>query len=309
MSGADSTRLVIEVLASFLAFLASGNNLSVNAGAVVGTRALNYVHAVLIALAGYITGLLIQGHLMHIGNTNDLIIITSLLSSISMFVIGEYLGVPMSLVFTLYSVYLGFEVAYMGEALRAFKTVLAWLLIPLLTSLLANAFYQVMIRLARKRPITYIHALQVLTIPSTFLLSFSFGANNLGLLWALTGYSREGLDAIVIGSALGIIVIGWKTLRALSTSLLTISPITGLALQVFSFLAMEVSTLLSIPMSVTITSSFGLVGMGVAHRFKMLNLAYFRRIVIGFLLSIFIGLLIGVLIGLAYSISHARVHH
>ncbi|WP_054855848.1 hypothetical protein [Vulcanisaeta sp. JCM 16161] len=56
--------LIDYILAFFLSFLVSGNNLSANAGAAVGSRSIDYKYAIVIALLGYILGLWLQGTYM-----------------------------------------------------------------------------------------------------------------------------------------------------------------------------------------------------------------------------------------------------
>ncbi len=136
----------------------------------------------------------------------------------------------------------------------------------------------------------YVGIYRVLSILTVFLLSFSFGANNLGLLWALLNFSYKGLLLIIISSILGVLLIGWRTLYRLSTGLFTLGPLTSFTVQLFSFMAMEIGTIYSVPMPVTVTTSFGLVGVGAAHRFRIINLKYFNELILGFIVSIIIGL-------------------
>ncbi|WP_054857350.1 inorganic phosphate transporter [Vulcanisaeta sp. JCM 16159] len=131
---------------------------------------------------------------------------------------------------------------------------------------------------------------RALSIITVFLLSFSFGANNLGLIWALLSFSYKGMLLVIAGSILGVLLIGWRTLYRLSSGLFTIGSLTSFTVQLFSFIAMEIGTLFSVPMPVTITTSFGLVGVGAAHRFRIINLRYFNELILGFIVSIIIGL-------------------
>ncbi|WP_054857348.1 hypothetical protein [Vulcanisaeta sp. JCM 16159] len=58
------TLVINYVLAFLLSFLVSGNNLSANAGAAVGSRSIDYKYAIAIALLGYVLGLWLQGTYM-----------------------------------------------------------------------------------------------------------------------------------------------------------------------------------------------------------------------------------------------------
>ncbi|WP_054842532.1 hypothetical protein [Vulcanisaeta distributa] len=60
------TLFINYALAFSLSFLVSGNNLSANAGAAVGSKSIDYKYAVVIALLGYVLGLWLQGTYMRL---------------------------------------------------------------------------------------------------------------------------------------------------------------------------------------------------------------------------------------------------
>ncbi|GAB6948241.1 inorganic phosphate transporter [Vulcanisaeta sp. JCM 16161] len=281
--------LIDYILAFFLSFLVSGNNLSANAGAAVGSRSIDYKYAIVIALLGYILGLWLQGTYMRANVVSGDIAMVAMAVTIVIFLIGESMRVPMSLTGSLYASLVGASLALgriMGNAVLVLSY---WLSLPIIVMLLSYILYKflgVFSRLSFK----YVGIYRALSVITIFLLSFSFGANNLGLLWALLNFSSRGLLLIIISSILGVLLIGWRTLYKLSTSLFTIGPLTSFTVQLFSFMAMEIGTLYSVPMPVTVTTSFGLVGVGAAHRFRIINLRYFNELVIGFVVSIIVGL-------------------
>ena len=283
------TLIIDYILAFLLSFLVSGNNLSANAGAAVGSRSIDYKYALLIALLGYILGLWLQGTYMRANVVSSNVALVAMAVTIVIFIIGEGMRVPMSLTGSLYASLVGASLALgriMGNAVLVLSY---WLSLPVIVMLLSYALYKFLSTLSRLsfRYVGIYRALSVLTI---FLLSFSFGANNLGLLWALLNFSYRGLLLIIISSILGVLLIGWRTLYKLSTSLFTIGPLTSFTVQLFSFVAMEVGTIYSVPMPVTVTTSFGLVGVGAAHRFRIINLRYFNELILGFITSIIVGL-------------------
>ncbi|WP_054842531.1 inorganic phosphate transporter [Vulcanisaeta distributa] len=210
--------------------------------------------------------------------------------TIVIFIVGESMRVPMSLTGSLYASLVGASLA-LGRVLRNAVFVLSyWLSLPIIVMLLSYILYKSLGALSRLS-FRYVGIYRVLSILTVFLLSFSFGANNLGLLWALLNFSYKGLLLIIISSILGVLLIGWRTLYRLSTGLFTLGPLTSFTVQLFSFMAMEIGTIYSVPMPVTVTTSFGLVGVGgAAHRFRIINLRYFNELILGFIVSIIIGL-------------------
>ena len=282
--------LVIDYILAFsLSFLVSGNNLSANAGAAVGSRSIDYKYALLIALLGYILGLWLQGTYMRANVVSSDTAMVAMAVTIVIFIIGESMRVPMSLTGSLYASLVGATLA-LGHIMSNAVFVLSyWLSLPIIVMMLSYILYKSLGAFSRMS-FRYVGAYRALSIITVFLLSFSFGANNLGLLWALLNFSYRGLLLIIVGSVLGVLLIGWRTLYKLSTSLFTIGPLTSFTVQLFSFVAMEVGTIYSVPMPVTVTTSFGLVGVGAAHRFRIINLRYFNELILGFITSIIVGL-------------------
>ncbi|MFB6470312.1 MAG: inorganic phosphate transporter [Vulcanisaeta sp. AZ3] len=287
--------LVNYVLAFVLSFLVSGNNLSANAGAAVGSRSVNYRFALVVAVLGYVLGLWLQGTYMRANVVSGVVAEVAMAVSIVIFLVGEGMRVPISLTGSLYASLLGASLAF-GHLLGNAVFVLGyWLSLPVLVMAFSYLLYRSLSVFSRFS-FRYVGVYRLLSIVTVFLLSFSFGANNLGLLWALLGFSYRGLLVIIVSSILGALIIGWRTLYRLSSGLFTLGPLTSFTVQLFSFMAMEVGTFYSVPMPVTVTTSFGLVGVGAAHRFRVINLSYFNELIVGFVASIIIGSLLSYLI-------------
>ncbi len=283
------TLIIDYALAFALSFLVSGNNLSANAGAAVGSRSIDYKYALLIALIGYVLGLWLQGMYMRANVVSGDVAMVAMSVAIIIFIIGESMKVPISLTGSLYASLIGATLA-LGHVMSNAVFVLSyWLSLPVVVMLLSYILYK-SLGVFSRASFRYVGVYRALSVITVFLLSFSFGANNLGLLWALLDFSYRGLLLIIISSVLGILLIGWRTLYRLGTGLFTLGPLTSFTVQLFSFIAMEIGTLYSVPMPVTVTTSFGLVGVGAAHRFRIINLKYFNELLLGFVASIIVGL-------------------
>jgi Phosphate/sulphate permeases len=291
----SSTVFINYVLAFALSFLVSGNNLSANAGAAVGSRSIDYKYALLIAVLGYVLGLWLQGMYMRANVVGGEVAMVAMIVTVTIFVIGESMRVPISLTGSLYASLVGASLA-LNHLLGNAPLVLGyWLSLPIIVMLLSYFLYR-SLGVFSRLSFRYIGIYRILSIITVFLLSFSFGANNLGLLWALLKFSYGGFIIITLSSILGALLIGWRTLYRLSTGLFTLGPLTGFTIQLFSFIAMEVGTFYSVPMPITVVTSFGLVGVGAAHKFRLINLRYFGELLIGFIASIIIGLVFGYLL-------------
>ncbi|WP_243680402.1 phosphate transporter [Vulcanisaeta souniana] len=211
--------LIDYALAFLLSFLVSGNNLSANAGAAVGgSRSIDYKYAIILSLLGYVLGLWLQGTYMraNVVSGGDAAMV-AMTVAIIIFLVGEGMRVPMSLTGSLYASLIGASLAMGGHLLSNAVFVLGyWLSLPIIVMFLSYILYKSLSAFSRLS-FKYIGVYRALSILTVFLLSFSFGANNLGLLWALLGFSYRGLLVIVISSILGVLLIGWRTLYRLGT--------------------------------------------------------------------------------------------
>ncbi|PLC68185.1 phosphate transporter, partial [Vulcanisaeta sp. EB80] len=105
------TVFVNYVLAFALSFLVSGNNLSANAGAAVGSRSIDYKYALLIAVLGYVLGLWLQGMYMRANVVGGEVAMVAMIVTVTIFVIGESMRVPISLTGSLYASLVGASLA------------------------------------------------------------------------------------------------------------------------------------------------------------------------------------------------------
>jgi len=280
-------------LAFLLSLLVSGNNLSACVGGAVGARVISYRYSLLLYILGYVCGLLIEGNKMEILWTNTE---PALVASVIVFIIGETTRIPTSLTGSLYMAIEGSRWAH-GESIGLDLAVAYWLISPILIMIPSFLAYRAMEGVVGLRGLSVIRVLTVITVP---LLSYSFGANNLGLIWAATDSAVVGLLVVIAGSILGTLLIGWRTLYRLTNSSFTMSPLTGFIVQILAFTSLEVGTQLSIPMPITVAVAFGLLGIGAAHGFRIMNPKYPRDVVLGFLASIILGLALGYILTYAF---------
>jgi len=281
---------VALVLMLTLAYLVSSNNLSLVAGVAVGSRLLRPGVAMMIALAGYLTGLVLQGTEMKgYGVGPSGLLILSVIG-VLIFMIGEVSKVPMSITNSLYMSWSALILYMDGSLPFNFPVVLAsWLGTPLLLALAAYFIYPILARTsALSNPIRRLSAFRLMVILTVFLVGYSFGANNLGLMWSMLGFSRVGLMGIVLASTLGVIVTGRRTLGQFSRGMYIPPPISGGVTQLLSFVALELSTVFAIPISLTLCTIGSLLGISMARGMRILNTQYLRLVLIGYVATMLI---------------------
>ena len=286
----DLLALIKYIVVTILSILVSGNNLSINVGSLIGTRILSFRQAVVIALCGHILGLYIHGFFMRIQNIDDQWIVVGSIITILLFIIGIVLEIPLSLVTSLYIGLIGISLALSNVPINTMP-LLYWLILPFISIIFAYLLFKVMSVLGNYLP-RYIEYYKLFSIITAFILSFTFGANNLGLLWGLLEFSELGFIVVVIGCVLGVLLLGWRVLYRFVTGLYTLGPLTNITIQILASITLELGTLFSIPVPVSIIVSFGLIGTGIAHRFRIINPLYSGRLVVGFIVSILMSLVL-----------------
>lgn len=278
------------ILMLALAYLVSSNNLSLVAGPAVGSRLLRPGMAMLIALAGYVIGLLIQGTEMRGYSINPTGLLILTMVGVLVFIIGESIKIPMSITNSLYMSWSALVLYFNGKLPINFLTVvLSWLMVPAALAIAAYLLYPMLTRVASSsNPIRRLMVYKVMVTVMVFLVGYSFGANNLGLMWSMLGFSRVGLVGLIFASTLGVIVTGRRTLGQFSRGIYIPPPVSGSITQLLSFTALELSTVFAIPISLTLCTVGSLLGISMARGMRMLNTQYLRLIIIGYVATMVI---------------------
>ncbi|WP_291765478.1 inorganic phosphate transporter [Caldivirga sp. UBA161] len=267
-----------------LTFLVSSNNLSLVAGMAVGSRLLRPGVAMMIALTGYIVGLLVQGSEMKGYEVTPKGLLILSLIGVLVFIIGEAAKIPMSITNSLYMSWSALALYNSGSLPINFPIVLSsWFIIPILLALAAYLLYPSLVRLTTSsNPIRRLSLYRLIMILTVFLVGFSFGANNLGLVWSMLGFSRIGLVGVIFASTLGVVITGRRTLGQFSRGMFTPPPVSSSVTQLLSFTALELSTVFAIPISLTLCTVGSLLGISMARGMRMINTQYLRLILIGY---------------------------
>lgn len=280
---------VAYVLMALSTFLVSANNLSLIVGPVVGSRLIRPQAAILMTAVGYVAGLVIQGRSMNVYSVNDSARLVLFAVSLVVFTIGEGSRIPMSITNSLYMSINGIHLVNGGLLGNFYVVVGYWFLTPILIAAFSYVVYLIIRYYSAANPIRYIAMFKVLMIVLSFMVAFSFGANNLGLVWALSSPSIGNLLLISAIAVLGAIIGGRRTLGAYGR-MYGFGPLTGASAQLSVFIAMEVATFLAIPMTLTLSVTGALLGLAFAHRFRFINANYVYMIIMGYFASLLLSL-------------------
>ncbi|HYB45444.1 MAG TPA: inorganic phosphate transporter [Nitrososphaerales archaeon] len=289
---------LIVLLAATLSFVFGWNNGSYLIGNLRGSGTLSVAAAVLVSGAGLLLGALAEGPKMTsslvgslAASSNPTVILASLWTPLILLFVLSVLGRPMSLSMTLVGAFLGATYAG-GIAINASRTLLVigfWFLAPIATATLTFLVYTFV------RPATFglslarVDLLNRVTIAlSAILVSYTLGANNIGLLQStvIAGDSTASKDlvslsAVAVGIALlaflGAAMFGRGAVAGtIGDRMLDLPPQGVTTLFVSSAIVVWVGTQFALPISIAQCVLGGMFGASLAKRIAVMNgrLAY-----------------------------------
>ncbi len=280
--------LLTPLLVLALTYLISSNNLSVCIGPVVSSRLLTDREAILLAVIGFLTGLLVEGWNMHFvalpqPRLNEILAVT-----LAVILLGELARVPISLMYVLTTGLAFSKILTSADAAVLHKFVMAltyWLSSAIIIILVSPLVLNLFRKIGSTKPMKFIALYRLLSITMTFLLCFSFGANNIGLLWSLTGHSVESAIGIILAMLCGIMLTGRRTLMKLA-GMYILTPTACLTIMLITFLTSQIATIFKIPISFSVLLVCSLVGVSLAYRIRLIDFKYARRALTVLFLSI-----------------------
>ncbi len=271
-----STATLLLTLA--LSFLISSNNLSVCIGPIISARLLTSREATVLAIIGFTFGLLVEGHRMSFVQLPPDRTVIVLSVTLIVVLLGELLRVPISLMYVLST---GLSTMYMfNHNMRPPHTfilsVLYWLGSALLVVIASPITLRLFQRIGSSRPFRFVTIYRIVSVLTTFLLCVSFGANNLGLLWSISGHSLAIVPGIILAMLLGVLLTGKRTLEKLA-GMYVLSPTACLTITSVTFAASQIATLLRIPVSFSVLLVCSLVGVSLAYHIRLIDFKYAYR--------------------------------
>lgn len=272
--------IVSLILAGLLGMAVGGNNLAACCGPLIGSGMVNRRTGVLIAIAGYLLGLLIEGpklfRVREIFLPVDTVTgtLSILLASLVIFLGGELSKIPLSLSKALTGAILGVSVA-----LRTFNSsgylllILAfWFLVPLIATALGVLLVGLDDRLSPRNLWLKLSLLKTGLLVVSFLSAYVLGSNTLGLIAGVV-YDQTVYATLVVGlgAVLGTFILGRGALRRLTEGIFSLRYPNAFFSQLIGSATVELANQLGVPLSITETVSSGIIGSGLARRMRMMN--------------------------------------
>ena len=293
--------IISLAIAGLLGMAVGGNNLSACCGPLIGSGMVNRRTGILLAITGYILGLVLEGPKLFRVREIFLPVDTPtgtfsiLLASLLVFLGGELSEVPLSLSKALTGAILGVSIAlgtfnssgYLGLIL-AF-----WFLVPLAATALGVLLIGLDDRLSPRNLWLKLSLLKTGLLVVSFLSAYVLGSNTLGLIAGVV--YNETLYAIVavgLGAVLGTFVLGRGALRRLTEGIFSLRYPNAFFSQLIGSATVELANQLGVPLSITETVSSGIIGSGLARRMRIMNARNVFLIITSWIISPIAGFLL-----------------
>jgi inorganic phosphate transporter, PiT family len=293
------------LLAGLLGMLVGGNNLSACSGTIIGSGMVSRRTAMLIAAAGYVIGLVVEGpKLFKVAGTflpqqSSTEAFSILLATLLVFLGGELAQVPLSLSKAMTGAILGVSFALTGLQNIPYLVLILgfWFLAPLLATALGVLFVALDDRYSPKNLWLKLSLLKAGLIIMAFASAYVLGSNTLGLI-AGVPFSQTlfATVAVGLGSVLGAFTLGRGALRRLSEGIFSLRYPNAFFSQLLGSATVELASQLGVPVSITETVSSGIIGSGFARKMRVMNVRNVFLIVASWILSPVAGAIAGYLL-------------
>jgi len=269
------------------AFVFGWNNSGLTAGNL--SNLINYKLALSLTLVGVFAGFVIAGRSMSSSILGKLVTSTLPISAIFSAI---FVSVLMLLILTLFRLPVSLSNctvgAFVGAALASNSPVNSvflleifgsWIAVPFICALSSFVIYEVVTRVEKSRPLVkVVRGNRVVLLVVVFFVSFTLGANNLGLIDSFASIATTApltLDifgiAIFGAAALGMVLFGKIIAQVVGDKIVGLSQMKTLAAMLASAVITTVLTVFSVPVSLTQVVIGGMLGAGISRRPSVTN--------------------------------------
>jgi inorganic phosphate transporter, PiT family len=292
-------------LAGLLGLLVGGNNLSACSGTIIGSGMASRRTAVMIAAAGYVMGLVVEGpKLFKVAGTflpeeTSAQAFSILFATLLVFLGGELAQVPLSLSKAMTGAILGVSYAISGLQNATYLVLILafWFLAPLLATALGVLFVALDDRYSPRNLWLKLSILKAGLMIMAFTSAYVLGSNTLGLIAGVPfNQTLPAMIAVGLGSVIGAFTLGRGALRRLSEGIFSLRYPNAFYSQLLGSATVELASQLGIPVSITETVSSGIIGTGLARKMRMMNVRNVSLIVSSWVLSPVAGAVAGYII-------------
>lgn len=267
-------------LAGLLGIVVGGNNLAACSGTIIGSGMVRRKPGVLIAVAGYLLGLSLEGPKLFqvsrvfLPDETSVQVFSVLLATLIVFVGGELAGVPLSLSKALTGAILGVSLAdgSLQPSRYLALILLFWTAAPLIATGLGVVMVALDDRYSPKNLWRKLSILKAGLLVLAFLSAYALGGNTLGLIAGVPqGQTLEAALIVGFGAALGAFTLGRGPLRRLTESMFQLRYPNAFFAQLLGTGTVEFASQFGVPVSITETVSSGIIGSGFAKKMRVIK--------------------------------------
>ena len=295
--------VLILVLATTLTALVAGNNMSAAVGTLIGSRILSRIGGLIIGMAGFSAGLLIQGHSLSmtafklIPSVHE-IIAFSLGIVLVIFLLAAFLRVPLSLTMALVGISVGLSIRYGFPVDVPLVTLImiTWALAPIMSIAFAFMLNRKLASAQPRNVWNFALSLKIALIVVSFLTAFTLGANTLGFIEQVAGIGGINVLFMIVGIVLGSLFLSRGIIKRVGQEMYMMRYTNAFVSLVISSALVEGATFLGLPLSNTQTLTSSVFGSGLSYRNKAMASKPFLITVATWVISPLLGMIFGLII-------------
>lgn len=213
--------------------------------------------------------------LLLIGKPEIYTVMPVLISAVIALILAVIVNVPFSLSQALFGGLVGGAI-FLNRVIPVnyiLLVILSWVFIPILSILICFHLLQILNKSYIKgKLINTLFILKLLTIISTFYISYIFGANTLGFLHSLINYKLMLTPALItLAVFISMIFLGKKVEKTIGEEIYTIGMDTAFSSQAATATLIEVATQLGVPVSITQSITSGILGGTLTRELRIIN--------------------------------------
>ena len=282
------------LLAGLLGMLVAGNNLSACAGTIISSGMVRRRTGIMLAVTGYLLGLVFEGPKLFrirevfLPNNTSVGVLSILLASLLIFLGGEIFKVPLSLSKALTGAILGVSASLGLPSQTIYLSLILafWFIVPIIATALGVLLVALDDRLSPRNLWLKLTLLKTGLLIVAFLSAYVLGSNTLGLI-AGVPYNQTFYSTIVVGlgSIVGAFALGGGALRRLTEGIFSLRYPNAFFAQLVGSATVELANQFGVPVSITETVSSGIIGSGLARKMRVLNVRNIFLIIASWIIS------------------------
>jgi len=273
-------------LAALLSFLFGWNNSSFLIGNLRGSGSLSFPVAVLTAIIGLLVGALLEGSKMVgslVGAIAPTTTVTAMAATLAVSVVLTLgltlIDLPVSFSMIMVSAFLGatYSLSLPLNASHSEFVIAFWFIAPAATAVITATVYLSATRLVSGVGILTVDALnRAGALISGLAVSYTLGANNLGLIYGSTLAGQPVVFGLVLAlvafSAVGVVTLGRNALGGnIGDKMLALSPQGVLAAFISSSIVVWIGTQFALPVSISQCLLGGMLGAAYSRAVSAVN--------------------------------------